>query len=301
MMLNFEPVDISHRERAGKYLCCKNAIHAEGSFNALYAWAKFFNTQLCFYEDFLFIRSGKDENNFYQMPRGEGDPVHAIELVCNDAKERGTKPTLISVTECMRERLENIMPDAFEFSEDRDSFDYVYNAKDLIELAGRTFHQKRNNVNKFKKFLDGRYEYQNFTSDDLAEVYEFQKYWLEKNINDDNRASLEGEMTVIERIFKNFDELGYVGGLIRVDEKIAAYSIGSRLCSDAFLVSVEKADIQYPGIYQAINQFFAASHCTDVRYINREDDAGSEGLRKAKLSYHPEILLTKYRAVWKRD
>lgn len=300
MMLDFEPVDISHRERAQKYLCCKNAIHAEGSFNALYAWAKVFNTQLCFYDGFLFIRSGKDGKYFYQIPRGEGDIERAFEIVRGDATARGVEPVMISVTECMREQLEKQMPDIFEFHEDRDSFDYIYNAKDLIELAGRTFHQKRNNVNKFKKLFDGRYEYHNFTSKDLPEVYEFQKLWLEKNINEEKRESLEGEMTAIDRMFKHFDELGYVGGLIRVDGKIAAYSVGSRLCSDAFLISIEKADIEYPGIYQAINQFFAAQNCTQVRYINREDDAGSEGLRKAKLSYHPEILLTKYRAEWKR-
>jgi len=299
-MLEFEPIDIYHRSRALEYLCCKNAIHTEGSFNALYAWGVIFNTELCFKDGFMFIRSGTKGNNFYQVPRGDGDIVKAMELIKHDAEKRGFEPALISVTDCMRERLDSLMPGVFEYEENRDSFDYIYNSKDLIELGGRTFHQKRNNVNKFKKLLEGRYEYQDFSSKDLPEVYEFQKYWLEMNTTLENRESLEGEMMVIERVFKHFDELEYIGGLIRVDGKIAAYTAGSRLCSDAFLISLEKADIQYPGIYQAINQFYAERNCVDVRYINREDDAGAEGLRKAKLSYHPEILLRKYKATWKK-
>ncbi len=298
-MLDFEPLSLAHRHKVQEYLCNENAIHTEGSFNVLYTWNEIFDTQICFRDGFMFICSQSEGKIAYQMPRGAGDLSHAVEMIFDDAKERGCTPRLISITEKMREQLESAMPGVFEFNEIRDSFDYIYNAVDLITLSGRKFNQKRNNVNKFKKLLDGRYEYKNFTSDDIPEVYEFQKKWLEKNSTPERVAGLTGEMRVIERLFKSFDELNYVGGLIRVDGEIAAYSVGSRLCSDTFVISVEKADIEYPGIYQAINQFFAAANCTDVKYINREDDAGVEGLRKAKLSYNPAFLLVKYEAVWK--
>ena len=298
-MLDFEPIELRHRERALPYLCSDHMVPTEGSFAALYMWGKVFDTQVCFKDDFLFIRSGKNGEYFYQFPWGNGELSHALELIKNDALERGVKPKLISVTDAMRDALEAAMPGKLEYTPARDSFDYIYNAEDLRTLAGRSFHQKRNNVNKFKKLLDGRYVYERFTSADLEEVYECQKKWLENNINDEKRESLMGEMGVIERAFAHFDELGLIGGLIRVDGEIAAYTIGSKLCCCSFLVSIEKADIQYPGIYQAINQFFAADAAAQARYINREDDAGVEGLRRAKMSYNPEILLTKYCVTWK--
>lgn len=298
-MLDFKPLSLEHRQKVQEFLCREKAIHTEGSFNVLYVWNEIFETKICFQDGFMFICSQSEGKIAYQMPRGNGDLSHAVKLILNDAKERGCVPRLISITEKMREQLENALPGVFEFNEQRDSFDYIYNASDLITLTGRKFNQKRNNVNKFKKNFEGRYEYQNFTSQDIPEVYEFQKKWLEKNSTPERVDGLTGEMRVIERLFKSFDELNYVGGLIRVDNEIVAYTVGSRLCSDTFVISLEKADIEYPGIYQAINQFFAAANCTDVKYINREDDAGVPGLRKAKLSYNPAFLLVKYEAVLK--
>lgn len=300
-MLAFQPIDLSQRERALKYLCAEQYGPTEGSFAALYIWGGLFHTQICFCDDFLFIRSGAPGREYYQFPRGEGDLAFAMDLIYQDAVSRGSVPRLQSVTDKMCEQLENVLPGRFSFVENRDSFDYIYNASDLIELPGKRFHQKRNHVNRFKKELEGRYLYQKMTPEVIPEVYSFQKRWLAENSTPENQNALAQEMHVIERALLHFEALELIGGLIRVDGEIAAYTFGSHLCCDSFLVSIEKADIRYPGIYQAINQFFVENNCRDVRYINREDDAGSPGLRKAKLSYHPEILLRKFQVFWKES
>jgi hypothetical protein len=225
----------------------------------------------------------------------------ALENIREDARRLGTTPELRGITDKMREKIEAAAPGLLTYEETRDTFDYIYDAKELIELKGRKFHQKRNHLNKFLKTYDGRFKYEEITRENFDEVYDFQNRWLLDNITPGNKESLKAEMRAIRRALKDYFALGFTGGIIRIDGHIAAYSMGTRLCTDSFLISVEKGDYAYDGIYQAINQMFAEKNCFDVKYINREDDTGSPGLRRAKLSYKPVILLTKYRAVWKND
>ena len=293
-MLKFEPISIKDKSRLSDILGCKNCIHTESSFNVLFTWGEVFNTQVAYENSLAFIKSTAGGVDFYQMPWGNNDLRLAIETIYTDAKARGDILRLTSVTECMKDRLEKMLPGAFEFCENRDIFDYVYSSEDMITLAGRSFHQKRNNINKFNKLFEGRWEYSPISENDLDEVYAFQLQWLEKNSTEEKKNSLTDEMKVIRRIFDNYTELGYSGGMIRVDGKICAYTVGSKVRDNAMIISLEKADVDYPGIYQVINREFAEKNCGDIEYINREDDAGSEGLRRAKLSYNPKLLIKKY-------
>lgn len=298
-MLNFKPIAIEDKNEMSRYLCCEQFGSTEGSFADLYIWGEQFDTQVCIKDDNLYVRARSGDKAYYLYPYGGGDLKNALANIIADAAAQGATPELRGVTDRMRERLEAAAPDALVFEETRDTFDYIYDAQELIHLKGKKFHQKRNHWNKFLKTYQDRYTYEEITQNNIYEVYEFQNRWLTDNITMGNKDSLKAEMRAILRGLKHYQEIGFTGGIIRIDGDIAAYSIGTRLCSESFLISVEKGDYKYEGIYQAINRIFAEKNCSDVKYINREDDTGSPGLRRAKLSYKPVILLRKHKAVWK--
>ncbi|NLG53499.1 MAG: DUF2156 domain-containing protein [Clostridiales bacterium] len=300
-MLNFKPIEVDDKKEAMPYLCAEPFGSTESSFADIYIWGEQFNTRICVKDGILYIRAEHAGKVYYLFPFGSGDLRAALENIREDARRLGTTPELRGITDKMREKIEAAAPGLLTYEETRDTFDYIYDAKELIELKGRKFHQKRNHLNKFLKTYDGRFKYEEITRENFDEVYDFQNRWLLDNITPGNKESLKAEMRAIRRALKDYFALGFTGGIIRIDGHIAAYSMGTRLCTDSFLISVEKGDYAYDGIYQAINQMFAEKNCFDVKYINREDDTGSPGLRRAKLSYKPVILLTKYRAVWKND
>ena len=300
-MLAFQDIDISHKQQVQDYLCRKQYGSTEGSFADLFIWGEKYHTQVCFQEGFLFVRSSEDGKPRYLFPYGDGEIPRALELICQDARENGVEPCMVGVTDEMREKLDGACPGLLRYEETRDLFDYIYAADDLINLPGKKFHQKRNHVNKFMKLYRDRYAYEPICQENLDEVRAFQEKWLAANKTGENEAELAVENRVIQRAFQYFFEIGFIGGVLRVDGDVVAYTMGTRLCCESFLVSIEKADIAYPGCYQVINQLFAQHNCQGLKYINREDDTGSEGLRKAKLSYNPVILLRKYRVTWARD
>ena len=205
-----------------------------------------------------------------------------------------------SVTEQMRVEMEKAFPGEFEYTERRNSADYIYSRESLATLAGKKMHQKRNHFNKFIKQYEGRYSYSNMTEEDVCEVLAFQRKWIQMASDKDAMNVLEYETTAIEKLLSYFEKFSLRGGILRVDGDICAYCVGAKISDNAIDVMVEKGDYAYAGAYQAINKLFAENNCGDVEFINREEDMGIEGLRHAKLSYHPVELLTKYGAIWKR-
>lgn len=156
-------------------------------------------------------------------------------------------------------------------------------------MPGKKFHNKRNHLAKFNK-LD--YVYSPVTENDLDDCILFVTEKFNKESPEDH-SSL-AEQFAMNTYFSHFSRLGLSGGIIRIGGKIAALTVGERLNSNTFCVHIEKADRSFDGIYAAINNFFARSAMNGFTYVNREEDLGIEGLRKAKLSYHPAFLLKKY-------
>lgn len=294
-MLEFRPIAIEDKKEIERLMCMERYGTTESAFLDLYIWGGKFKTQVAFEDGFLFIRTGE---NAYLFPHGEGDLPRALDRIRADAQERGATPRLIGVTAQMKAKLEAALPGEFSFHETRDVFDYLYRAEDLISLSGKKLHQKRTNFNKFMLEYGDRYTFEEITEDMLSEVYEFQKRWLAARENEENAQDLMLEMSAIERALRHYSELEIRGGVIRIDGEIAAYSLGVPLCHRVYLVSIEKGDMRYAGIYQAINRLYAEHFCADFQYINREDDAGVPGLRRAKLSYQPAMLLEKYEVRW---
>ena len=192
------------------------------------------------------------------------------------------------------------MPGGLVYEADRPNFDYVYNTKDLIELGGRAFHSKKNHLNYF--LANYKYEYKKMTPDMADEATVFIHEFNErKNLEDPHeRLLLEFEERAMRDVLVNLDAVGYLSGAIFIEGKIEAISIGGRLGTKTVTVHAEKANTEYRGLYQAINTEFCKAMASNIKLINREEDMGIPGLRKAKLSYKPIKFVEKYTVQFKQ-
>ena len=184
------------------------------------------------------------------------------------------------------------MPGQFRFTADRDYADYLYLRSDLATLSGKRFQPKRNHVNKFKRTY-ANYAYTPITPDHIRECLLLEQEWCQAN-DCDKQEGTGNERRALTYALEHFDELQLTGGILHVEGQIAAFSFGSPINQDTFGVHVEKADTRIEGAYAMINYEFANHVPEQYTYLNREEDLGIEGLRKAKLSYQPTIILEKY-------
>lgn len=229
----------------------------------------------------------------YCCPIGNGDMKKAVEFILDDAKNDGRDFEIFGISPTAAEFISREFPNVFEIALERDTFDYIYLSEDLINLSGKKYQPKRNHISYFIK--NNNWSYERLTKDNIAECFEMSKQWLEGSLTE-YREELEGELRIINRVFDNYDKLDYVGGLIRVDGRVVAYTMGEPASDGVFCVHIEKAFSNIRGAYPMINQQFVKNELSGYKYINREDDTGAENLRKAKLSYYPTILAEKYEA-----
>ena len=295
-MLEFQPLILSDKDRAQKYLSQNNYRLCESSFVDLFIWNNKNHFELSEKDGYLFARFLSGGKYRYLMPFGRGDLAGALGELIEDAKTHEDKLSLFCITDLMREQIEQALPGRFEFTDYRDWADYIYTAESLMTLSGKKLHGKRNFVNRFRKQNADEYSYEPISRDNMCDVWKFQKEWCRKN-NGCSDESLVEEAQAIAAMLDHFEQLGAVGGMLRLKGKVIAFTIGSRISEDTIGVQIEKADADIPGAYQMINWEFANHEFRGYTYVNREEDMGMEGLRKAKLSYYPEIILTKHTAV----
>lgn len=290
-MLEFRNISVSDRDRINTALRKSDFMGCEYSFANNLAWYRLADSRICFYKDFYIICAfGNDDGiPIFTFPSGEGNYIELFGELKKFSENMNYPLKISGVTEKSLAMLENLFPDSFTTEYDRDSSDYIYKQKDLSELAGRKYHQKRSHLAKFNR-LD--YDFSLICEKDFDECI----YFLTDNYNNkaDTEFSAVAEQYAINTYFSNFRELELVGGIIRIDGRISAVTIGEPLNSDTFCVHIEKADRSYDGIYAGINNCFVRACMGGFDYINREEDLGIEGLRKSKLSYHPAFLLNKY-------
>ncbi len=290
-MLEFNRIAIDDRNRINKILKKSDFMGCEYSFANNLAWCRLADSRICFYKDFYIVCAFGNYGGIpvFTFPSGDGDYTELFGEMKKFSENMNYPLKISGVTEKSLVMLENLFPDCFTTEYDRDSSDYIYKQKDLSELSGRKYHQKRCHLAKFNR-LD--YEFSLICENDFDECI----YFLTGNYNEkaDTDYSAIAEQYAINTYFSNFNELELVGGIIRIDGRISAVTIGEPLNSDTFCVHIEKADRSYDGIYTGINNCFVRACMGGFDYVNREEDLGIEGLRKSKLSYHPAFLLNKY-------
>jgi hypothetical protein len=232
---------------------------------------------------------GKEE---FTYPAGkEEDVKRAIRFLENYTKERELPLVFYHVTSSQFEQLEEWYPGRFEVEYNRDIADYIYESEKLATLAGKKLHSKRNHINKFMATHEN-WSYETMTKDNLEECFQMALQWRNQNGCDEDHQK-NAEMCVTLNALRLFEELNLVGGVLKNNGHVIAFTIGEELCEDTFVVHIEKAFADVQGAYPMINQQFVSNECMNYQYINREDDTGSEGLRKAKLSYRPAYLVEK--------
>lgn len=194
--------------------------------------------------------------------------------------------------------LEEAFPDQLEIEDDRPNYDYVYERESLIELKGRELHKKKNHLNYFVK--NYQFEYKELTEDMSEMVMDFIKAFnAKKEIPAHEWELLMMEEKAMQDVFENLQEAELLAGAIIIDDKIEAVSVGGLLNEDTVSVHIEKANTEYRGLYQMINREFCKRMPEYIKYVNREEDMGLPGLRKAKLSYKPVRLVEKYIVTFK--
>lgn len=245
----------------------------------------------------LYIFSSDAETFAAWQPIGEQDKMQdAITKILQVAEEnRGEKQFMFVVVEkIFADELEKYPHAKFNITAERDNFDYVYLAQDLINLSGRKFHSKKNHLNAFQKQYPNA-QYVPITEEIIPKCREELNIWYENHKRDDDKFICY-EQAAIHEIFDHFDAFKLKGGAILIDNRVVAFTFGEKLNSDTAVIHVEKADSNIRGIYVAINQNFVENAWSYMIYINREEDMGVEGLRKAKESYRPIKMIEKFNA-----
>lgn len=291
MEYEFKRPELEDKELISSYFAKAPGRSCERTFVNVYLWSRHYKVKFAVIEDALVFRDEGDGFAF-SYPAGEDEAVKkALEALMEYCRERKCPFRLYNVTEEHFAQLCGWFPDRFQIRYDRDAADYVYETEKLATLAGKKLHGKRNHINKFKALYPD-WSYESLNDDNVEECFQMALKWRNQNGCDDD-AEKNAEMCVTLNSLRLYKELGLRGGVLKIGEKIAAFSVGEPLCSDTFVVHIEKAFPDIEGAYPMINQQFVLHECMDYTYVNREEDTGAEGLRKAKLSYRPVFMVEK--------
>lgn len=296
-MIEFKDITVEDKDTITSFTMNSCRRNCDLSFSNLCSWRFMYNTKFAVIDNFLVFKFWLHGRVSYMMPVGQGDPEkELIEKLIEDSQLEGEPLRLMGVCQGMKKRLNDILPGEFEFTTNRDYSDYIYLRSDLATLTGKKFQSKRNHINRFKK--EYTYKYVPITPDRVQECLYLEAEWCKAN-DCDKQDGTGNERQAIVFALEHFEELELSGGILYANDKIVAFTFGMPINKETFGVHVEKADTTVDGAYTMINFEFANHIPETFTYINREEDLGIEGLRKAKLSYQPETILEKFVAHYK--
>ena len=290
-MLNFQPLTLQEIDLLRPYFCCHPSRICDSTIGGTFLWRDYFRTEYAVAEGTLYLRSRMPETDdyIYSVPM-EGDVPAALRRLADFCREQGHELTLSTVSEEDLPTVQAIWPQA-RVETTPEWADYLYLAEDIKELPGKKYATQRNHISKFNR-LYPEWTYEPITADNLSSVQEFFDWFAEVN-EKDSETYRQDEQKAAE-VLEHFALYGFIGGAIRAEGRVVAMALGE-VQGDTLYVHIEKADIRYHGAYQMIVREFARHACGEgVAYVNREDDAGDEGLRKSKLAWRPCQLLDKY-------
>lgn len=303
-------ISIDNREILDKYLNGYEYKTSGLSFSAQYMWRDINKFSWDMQGEYMCISgiSHLELEDGIELPfmfppltaTGEYDKDALRETIYNAKahfEKKGQPFSLRLVPFHIMEIIKEAVPE-MHFIDDRPNYDYIYLTQELIDLKGKSFHSKKNHLNYFKKTYE--YEYVEMTSDMADEAMHFiSDFNKRKEVPAHEMEMLKMEERAMEDVFNNLEKVGYSAGAILIDGRIEAIAIGGRLGRNTITEHVEKANVEYRGLYQAINNEFCRNVASKAKYINREEDMGIPNLRKAKLSYKPVKLLEKYIGIFK--
>ena len=291
-MIDFQPITLEQKESFER--CLHDGIErgCEFSFANLYLWGR---QKAAFVHGQLVLFSQFSRRSVYPFPAGQGDKQPALDAIIHDAAKRGISCRITGLGDEEMALLENLYPGRFRFHCDRDSYDYVYAIDDLADLKGRKYQRKRNHINRFRETWPHCHT-EPLSAQNIQAVRQMMDSWYDTRIAEDPTTDYLMERAALTKALRSYDALGMESLVLRSGEDVLAFTLGSFLSADTVDVHFEKTDPRVPEAYPVINNLFAR-HIRDkfpqVRFLNREDDMGLEGLRKAKESYCPHHLVKK--------
>lgn len=299
-MLDFTEISIQDKKLFDRYFGLYNPESSELNFSNIFMWRTMYKTRYTIINDLLCIISvSENKEPFALMPVGNVGNEEFYEAIVRLKQYfygKGWKLNFKDVTEQGLEAFKKAMLSDLIILEDRDNADYVYATEDLIHLQGKKYDGKRNHINKFKSHNE--FEYYPIKAEQMNECFTIMEKWCaEKACN--GHDTLFCEKVANTELLNHYSILGLKGAIIKVNGVYEAFTVGEMLNKETALIHIEKASSKIDGLYPFINQQFCTNEWSNTLYVNREQDVGVEGLRRAKLSYHPVKLINKYDVVVK--
>lgn len=298
--MNFKLITLEDKRWMDTYLRQSDFQGCDYSFANLFLWRNISQVEVAEYADMLCIRSKRlsRDQHIYTFPAGNGDLKAAVEAMILDAGKERNPFVLRGFSEAEKQRLEDCFPGKFEYESIRKEWDYLYSVADLTNLAGKKYHGKRNHI---ARFLDkGAWQLKPITKENKEACLQMCAQWYDIQKKEGREDSLL-DRQVVEEAFANFEVLGLSGAALYLNNEIVGVTAGEPLTPDTFVVHIEKAYADIQGAYPMLNQQFVTRFMQDFTYVNREEDDGNLGLRKAKESYYPVKMLEKYYACEKGE
>lgn len=281
-MLQFDPLKFEHKELVEEYLRRYPPEISEHTFTNLFAWRDNRPVSLTEWNGTLVLVLECEEGQcLLGPPVGDYDPEELLARLAHAGVETARR-----IPEVTAEVLRDL---GMSTEKDRDNSDYVYRRDDLAQLEGRRYHRERNLVNQC--LSRWHCEYEEINPDNLDEVSELQQRWCDAH---EMTPGLRKESDAIGQALNRYEQLGLRGGAVRVEGRMQAFTMGERLNEDTAVVHFEKAMKRYKGLYQVVNQWFCRDELSEFKFVNREQDLGIPGLRRAKKSYNPHHMVTKF-------
>ena len=294
----FKPVELSDRAFISSRMEAYRPETSELSFTNLYIWWPYYRTQWSMMDDCLILLCRPlDDNPFFLPPLSTTARKEHVQtaLTWLQNETEGARPFIERADTRLAGELEK--HSGFDIKPVRNHYDYIYRTEDLISLKGRKYHSKKNRLNKFNK--THVFRYLPLTPDLIPACIEVHKRWCEDRECEKNPI-MRAESQAVFEILHNFHSLSVQGGVILLNNQVEAFTVGELLNPEMAVIHVEKADPGIPELFTVINQQFAEHALSGVPFINREQDLGEHGLRRAKESYHPVTLQEKFRITLKQ-
>jgi len=286
------PLGLGHRDVLHPLFVELLPQQSEFTFTNLFIWRDAYQLQLARVEKAVAIFSWRadPEDSFVFPPIGRGANATSVRRCLERLATEGHSARMARATEADLHRL-GVTEDEFAIEADRDQWDYVYRVEDLIELRGNRYHRKRNHIEQFTRQYE--FTYRPLAPDLVPGCAELQDRWCDEK-HCDLVATLRSESRAVKEALEQFASLGITGGCIEIGGKVEAFALGELLNPETVVIHLEKANAVYHGLYQLINQQFLEKTWPQVPFVNREQDIGLTGLRKAKQSYYPDHMVEKF-------
>lgn len=290
MEIIFKRPELEDRELVTRYFRMNRNRSCEYTFANLYLWSRYYKVKFAVVEDMLVFQY--TETGSFTFPQGDlANLKKVLDILEEWSRDHGREFHLTNVNPEQFSHLEAVYPGRYTIEYYRDSADYVYETEKLISLSGKKYHGKKNHINKFNRLYPD-WTYEKITDENVEECFQMALNWRRENGCDED-VDKNAEMCVTLNSLRLMKELELSGGLIRVDGRVVAFSIGEPVCDDTMVVHIEKAYADVQGAYTIINQQFLTHEASQYQYVNREEDMGDPGLRQAKESYRPVFLVEK--------